>query len=258
MSFLPENYESPRTSNFYMKMQEGENRIRILTRPIMGWEDWQDKKPIRFTYDKKPAKSLDPKKPIRHFWAFVVFNYVEQKIQIFHITQATIRKALEGLCRDQDWGDPYHYDIKIIKSGEGVDTEYHINPVPHKPIDQEVVEMFNENRCNLEALFTSEDPFASHWDTYTPLGSSEVIEKKESPSNKTISHEQAEQILVLLENAESEYVKSLWNTLKKQNINKISELPTNLFDRVKIGIMNNQKKSENDLDSVFPLSSDEM
>ncbi len=91
MSFLPENYESPKQSGQYMKLADGDNRIRILTRPVMGWEDWQDKSPVRFAFDNKPLKSIDPKKPIRHFWAFVVYNYNEQKIQILNITQATIR-----------------------------------------------------------------------------------------------------------------------------------------------------------------------
>ncbi len=180
MSFLPENYESPKQSGQYMKLADGDNRIRILTRPVMGWEDWQDKSPVRFAFDNKPLKSIDPKKPIRHFWAFVVYNYNEQKIQILNITQATIRRGIETLCRDTDWGDPYMYDIKIHKSGEGKDTEYSVNPVPHKPIEQFIIDLFNENPCNLDALYVNEDPFATY-DTHTPLG---VSAKKESAYGK--------------------------------------------------------------------------
>lgn len=244
MSFLPENYESPRSSNFYMKLQDGENRIRILTAPVFGWEDWQEKKPIRFTYDKKPHKSIDPKKPVKHFWAFVVYNYAEQKIQIMQITQATIRKSIESLCRDSDWGDPYDYDIKIVKSGEGVDTEYSVNPVPHKPVEPSIIELFNENRCNLNALFTAEDPFASHWEEYTSLG----VSGNKAEIKNTISEEQAKELTTLLYECEKSYLNKLWDTLKKPPIrltnNDISQLPSHLYGRIKTAALENRKQPE--------------
>ena len=240
MSFLPENYEPPRSSNFYFKIQDGENRIRILTAPVLGWEDWQEKKPIRFTYDNKPQKSIDPKKPVRHFWAFVVYNYADQKIQIMHITQATIRKAIEGLCKDSDWGDPYNYDIKVLKSGEGVDTEYSVNPVPHKPVDPSIIEMFNENRCNLNALFTCDDPFALHWEEYTPLG----VSGNKVKIKKTISQERADKLVELLSNCTQDYTKKLWATLSKPplSIQNISMIPEDLFDKIETAALNNQKE----------------
>lgn len=169
MSFLPEDYQEPKTANFYMKLQDGENRFRILSKPILGWEDWEDRKPVRFRLDAKPLTSIDPKKPIRHFWAFIVYNYKEEQTQIMEITQSTIRRQIEALCSDKDWGPPYHYDIKIIRTGESMETEYTVNPVPHKPLDQKIFESFENRKCNLEALFSGEDPFATHWKYYTPL-----------------------------------------------------------------------------------------
>jgi len=170
MNFLPENYETPKANNYYLKLQDGENRIRILSQPIIGWEDWMEKKPIRFRMNEKPLRPLDPKKPIRHFWSFIAYNYAEDQIQIMHVTQASIRKSLENLVKDADWGAPYFYDIKIIRSGEGMETEYTVNPVPHKPIDPAIVEMFKERPCNLEALFTNDDPFSHEWSTFSSLG----------------------------------------------------------------------------------------
>lgn len=171
MSFLPQDYKSPQTSNFYLKLQEGENRIRIMSAPVMGWEDWDgNNKPIRFRMDDKPQMPLDPSKPVRHFWSFIAFNYLEEQIQIMHITQSKIRKSLEALCRDQDWGDPYGYDIKICKTGKGKETDYSVNPVPHKPMDDYLVKQFREKPCNLDALFMNADPFGSEWKNHTPLG----------------------------------------------------------------------------------------
>lgn len=171
MNFLPQDYQAPKAaSQYYFKLQEGENRVRILSKPVFGWEDWTlERKPVRFLMNEKPAKSIDPKKPIKHFWAFVVWNVNEEQIQIMQITQATIRNSIEALCKDEDWGSPFGYDIKIIKKGEGKETEYSVNPAPHKEVSKEVLQAFKERPINLEALFISADPFSQEWNSYTKL-----------------------------------------------------------------------------------------
>jgi hypothetical protein len=175
MNFLPDNYEAPKpVSQLYLKLQDGENRIRILSRPIVGWEDWSaDKKPIRFQMNEKPAKSFDPSKPMKHFWAFIVWNVNEEQIQIMQITQATIRSSLESLSKDKDWGSPFEYDVKINKKGEKMETEYTVNPAPHKPVSQEILKAFKDRPIQLEALFQNLDPFATTYTYYTPLMSDE-------------------------------------------------------------------------------------
>jgi len=158
--FLPEDYESPTGNSNYMKLITGENRVRILSEPVLGWEDWHEKKPVRYRFDDKPINSFDPKRPIKHFWSMVVWNYSMSSIQILHITQASIRKAIETLCQDPDWGAPYAYDIKIYKTGEGVDTEYSVNPISPKPVAEEVKLSFHLKPIFLEALFDGGDPFS--------------------------------------------------------------------------------------------------
>lgn len=178
MDFLPENYESPKTSSYYTKLQEGENRIRILSRPILGWEDWADKKPVRYRFNQKPEHSIDASKPIKHFWAFIVFNYHEEEIQIMQITQATLIRSIESLCKDSDWGSPFGYDIKIHKTGKDKETKYSLNPVPHKPIDPYIVKCFHDRPINLEALFDSADPFAIQKGVFTPLAAAHIVENR--------------------------------------------------------------------------------
>lgn len=190
MNFLPPNYQAPKPTSGYMKLEEGENRIRILSTAILGWEDWDEKKPIRYRFDDKPESSIDPKKPMKHFWSFIVWNYKAQGIQILHLTQASIRKRLEALSRDSEWGAPYAYDIKIYKTGEGVDTEYTVNPTPHKSLNPEIVEAFKARPIWLEALFDNEDPFApsehgeltpGFFDAEVPLAKTAPVSKKTKP-----------------------------------------------------------------------------
>lgn len=157
--FLPQGYEPPASGGNYMKFEKGENRFRILSRPIIGWEDWEDKKPVRFRMDAKPEKPIDPKKPIKHFWAMAVWNYKTSRVQVLEITQSSIQKAVKALADDADWGNPLEYDIKVVRTGDGMDTEYQTNPVPHKPLTDEIKEQVAQVKVNLEALYDGGDPF---------------------------------------------------------------------------------------------------
>lgn len=233
MNFLPTDYEAPSSISFYTKLAEGENRVRILSKPILGWEDWHDKKPVRYAFNEKPAKSFDPKKPVKHFWAFIVFNYNENEIQIMQITQATIRKSLESLCRDKDWGAPFGYDIKIVKKGEGVDTEYAVNPVPHKAITQDITDAFYNRRCNLEAVFANADPFSKDWNQYTEMGS--VDEALESPEAFGVHVNDIAELKKMYEECDPTYQKQLMATLGKLPVpvKSIEDVPVSLFDKIR-------------------------
>lgn len=233
--FLPPDYKAPKTSNHYLKLQDGENRIRILSKPIFGWEDWQDNKPIRFTMDNKPQKSIDPKKPVKHFWAFIVYNVNEAQIQIMQITQASIRSAIEALTRDEDWGSPFTYDIKINRKGEGIETEYSINPAPHKPVTQEILEAFNERPILLDALFDNGDPFAQGYDSYTPLMTTDdPVSEKIKPLFAKISDTQFIELSELLQGC-SDKAKEGFNGFLETGlkIKGLSDLPSIEFTRIK-------------------------
>lgn len=168
-TFLPEGYEAPRANSNYMKLEKGENRFRILSKPIIGWEDWTpEKKPIRFMPNEKPEKPIDPNRPVKHFWAMIVFNWFKNEIQILHITQRSIQTSIEQLAKDKDWGNPFNYDLKITRDGDGMETEYTVNPVPHKPVGEEVLRAFADKPIYLPALFQGADPFINHGQV-TPL-----------------------------------------------------------------------------------------
>lgn len=164
--FLPKDYISPRLNGSYTKLANGVNKIRILSSPIVGWEDWIDQKPVRFRMDAKPKSWHDIEKPGRHFWSMIIWNYQDEVIQVLHLTQGSIRKAIEALSNDSDWGPPFFYDIKITREGEGLKTKYTVNPLPHKDLDSNIKDMFKASPCYLDALYYGQDPFGT-WDTYT-------------------------------------------------------------------------------------------
>ena len=169
--YLPEGYEVPKNDGDYMKFKAGDNKFRILSPVVMGWEYWTEaKKPVRSKEIFKfvPADA-DLKRgwPAKHFWAFVVWNFETKKIEILEITQVTIQTALQSLIQNEDWGDPREYSITVNRTGEKMETKYAVLPSPAKPVPAEILQAFQEKPVNLEALFTDgnlfeEAPAATH------------------------------------------------------------------------------------------------
>jgi len=158
-TFLPTSYEVPQSAGGYMKLQQGENKLRILSKPIIGWLDWKDKVPHRYNYKAKPEKSFDPAKPIKHFWAMVVFDYSDSQVKILEITQQTIQKTISDLSANEDWGSPAEYDLKITRKGQEKQTEYTVMPSPKKPLSEEIKAAAIAKPVNLDSLFKNADPF---------------------------------------------------------------------------------------------------
>lgn len=158
--FLPQGYST--ASNGYMKLKEGDNKIRVLSSAIVGYENWHDKKPHRWRINGKPPADIQFEDKNKLFWAFIVFNYEQGAVQILEITQAQIRKQLESLVNDKDWGNPKEYDISIKRSGTGMDTSYSVLPKSHSKLTKEIQEAVDGAEINLEALFDGGDPFNSN------------------------------------------------------------------------------------------------
>lgn len=162
--FLPENYTVPSSSDGYMKLTQGENRFRVLSSAIMGSETWieegNSRKPKRWPFGVSVPVEEIGDDGVKHFWAFVVWNYNAKKVQILEITQKGIMRSIRAMTKDEDWGDPKKYDIVINREGEGKATEYTVSPKPHKELDGAIKRHYEELTINLEALYEGLDPFA--------------------------------------------------------------------------------------------------
>lgn len=162
-NFLPEDYKVPSKSDGYLKFQQGDNRFRIMTSPILGYIWWEDdgqsRRPVRVKMNQPvPVSKVDDAK---HFWAMVVYNYDSRNFQILELTQKGIQKTIKSLSNDSDWGSPLNYDIVITKTGEKMETEYEVKPKPAKPLSDEILNAYKLMSINLEALYSGQDPFSS-------------------------------------------------------------------------------------------------
>lgn len=162
MELLPKGYKQPKPmGGNYMRLEDGPNRFRILSPAIVGYEYWTaDNKPIRLReYPKSVLADIRPDSKIKHFWAMIVWNYAAEAVQILELTQSTIQTAINDLVIIDEWGDPSAYDITVTRKGEGLDTEYTVQPSPHKPVAGLVTSAFEAKKINLDMLFDGGNPF---------------------------------------------------------------------------------------------------
>jgi hypothetical protein len=156
---IPKEAEIPKSSGQFMKFDIGKNKLRVLSDVVVGWEGWKDKKPFRHqgqTCKIKPEQ-VDPNQNgmpnINYFWAMVVWNYEEKKIQVLSLTQKTIMKVLHELEQSEDWGDLKGYDLTISKEKVGDKTTYQTISSPPKPVSPEIKKAYEETEIKLEKLF---------------------------------------------------------------------------------------------------------
>lgn len=162
-SFLPKDYEAPKNMNggSYMRLEDGDNKFRILSEAITGYEVWTvDNKPLRYRdYPKSMPANIRPDTKVKHFWAFVVWNYKAEQVQILEITQSSIRDQIHEYYKMEEYGEPMGYDIKITRKGEGLDTEYTVQAFPPKAMAGNITAAYEAKKINLDALFDGGNPF---------------------------------------------------------------------------------------------------
>jgi hypothetical protein len=178
MSFLPKGYETPQSQSQYMKLEDGENRIRILGEYdkgtlAVGWEYWLPSdeseygKPVRRVKKDDELKeqaltdSRYKKKKINHFWAFPVYDYKSEEVKWLSISQVSIQRQIELLVEDEDWGKPIGYDIKIIRETDDR-TSYTVKPVPHKPLSDEIKAKYKALTVNKDEWMNGGHPFSDN------------------------------------------------------------------------------------------------
>lgn len=180
--FISETYEAPSTSGGYTRLQQGENRMRILSRPLLVWTIWNDGKPSRVPYNKseKPAIPSGSNPSVKHAWILTVYNYKTEQIEVFELDKMTVINPLVAHSKDKDWGHPKNYDIVITKSGSGREnTSYSFMPKPHSEISQEVKDAFFNTPIDLEQLLVPDgNPFMQK-------ESVKVEKKAEAPISNT-------------------------------------------------------------------------
>lgn len=173
MSFLPNDYTPPTTSDtgLFMKLSEGENKIRILRPPLLGFIYWgNDDKPYRIRkrierpYNMRSEGKFGAER-VKHFWALLVWDYSTSTVRILEIQQKVIQEQIIELNNDPDWGDPTTYNLKIVKTGQRKDTKYTVIPSPSANIPNNALDSLAETPIDLNAFYFSGKPNDPNWKT---------------------------------------------------------------------------------------------
>jgi hypothetical protein len=174
MSFLPTNYEVPKNGDsYYYKFEDGANTFRVLSSAVVGWLYWEDEqgnvlanpvkgckaRHVKNLEEIAEAKRRSPTFKVKHFWAFVVYNYNASQVQVLKLTQNSIMEAVTQYVRSSKWGDPKEYDFIIHKDGQGLETRYQMTVNPKAKLEAGIVKLYQDMQIDLEALFRGEDPF---------------------------------------------------------------------------------------------------
>lgn len=160
-SFIPEDYVAPTSSNKFMKLVKGSNRIRILSAPVMGnvaWEENEGKKsPVRIKLNEDFPMDKIIKNPKR-FWCMVVWSYDNKAIQLLEVTQSSIQNALVELNKHPKWGSPVDsYDITIKREGDGMETTtYSVLPDPKEAADPAINDFLIDSKMQASDIFGSQ------------------------------------------------------------------------------------------------------
>ncbi len=159
--FTPAGYAVPTKQWSFLKLQDGETKIRITSSPIIGWLDWKDSKPVRTTDKRDPLGVDKAGKPVqpRHFWAIAVYDYADGNVKVLEVTQKAIMNSIMEYKNTPEYGSPLNYDIKITKTGKDLETRYTVTPLPPKDLPKDIKAKIDSVKVNLEALWDNGDPF---------------------------------------------------------------------------------------------------
>lgn len=210
MSFIPKDEEHLEKKQPYLvlsKVENGEHKIRILSNPINGWLDWIVEPPVKpggkdqwtpvrtVPTDKRPPISAE-REPTP-FWSMVIWNYNENRLVIWDLTQPSIIKKLKELYRSENFGDPKNYDLIITKtkSHKGK-TSYDTLPLPPTPVNERIKAFYEKTPVRLTALYENKDPFKDLVDENGELSKSDVEvaafeEETTSPTDLGVTEEVA-------------------------------------------------------------------
>lgn len=132
----------------FMKLENGDNRIRIVSNPARinaHWEktiDGKNKKVICSGHDCPLCEKGE--RATARYQLLVIDRAEADKIKVLDCGKQ-VMNAISTYSADPDYGDPTKYDIKIKKEGSGRDTHYTAVAVPHKtPLTENEQKMVSE------------------------------------------------------------------------------------------------------------------
>ena len=154
--------QSDSAASDYVKFQDGDKRsLRLLSKPVTGYELFVDGKPVRWEPDTpRPEHAISDEKP-KKFAAFVVFEYDKDgkggSIKVWSFSQRTIIDQMFMLFKEEHWTA---YELVVSRVGKGLDTKYNVTGIK-SPLEENLLAFAAESGkyIDLTKLYTGDNPF---------------------------------------------------------------------------------------------------
>ena len=126
--------------SMYFKAKDGQNKVRIISEETAVWTQFnkETNKALKFLDEatvKEHLKTLPDNKDkgiqTKKQYAFWVIDRADGKVKIME-AGAMIMSQIQSLAKDEDYGFDTlpNYDIKIGKTGTGLETQYDVRNSP--------------------------------------------------------------------------------------------------------------------------------
>ncbi len=152
-----DKYDMPSGSGNFLKLEDGDNRIRITTK-AMEIPHHDTSKGGKYSTQLCPGKDkcelCKENRPIKFKFAFLVINRKDGKPYVYE-APVTVFRQIVACDTNKEYGDIREYDITISKEGVGRQTAYTIMPSPKKSkLTDEEVRMIAKSGVSLEAAYS--------------------------------------------------------------------------------------------------------
>lgn len=134
MSNVYEDYKVPQTG-LYHKFEDGVvTTFRLLTEPVV----------YESTYTNQDGEDIISTK-----YSWLAYDVEAEQIKVLNLPM-TAYKQIAALARDEDYGDPTQYNLKLSRTGTGPSTAYTVTPSPKKSDPMTLSETIKEDLAELD------------------------------------------------------------------------------------------------------------
>src|SRR3990167_1242154 len=125
------SYNLPPSESVWLKFPEGTTTIRLLSHSIHFQNHYvkKENKTYDCTGDVSTCRWCQSGDKKRQRWAYLVLfrDKVAPAVKVAEIGYSIFGHIID-LSKDEDYGDPRGYDLKIVRKGTDKDTEYSVLP----------------------------------------------------------------------------------------------------------------------------------
>jgi hypothetical protein len=158
VSFESIEWNSDSSASLFMKLDEGDNTVRILSNPIQYYETWVTDANGKKRSFNTPTESPELVRKLEDAgfkrttkWMFKVLDRSDNKLKIMKVG-SQIMKGVTTLYENKKWGPLHKYDITIRRGRPNDKPLYTVVPEPVEPLDKSFKAQFDDFNERIDVM----------------------------------------------------------------------------------------------------------